>query len=100
MDVRVQVHISVTPAKKHLAEMSSAADSLTDDRSSVHVSVPMDKPRSMIAAFTIPRAQHEDVVDKIMRRFALFMEDYQDQTVWFPKKARGIKIENPKKNIR
>jgi len=32
-----------------------------------------------------------DVVDKIMRRFALFMEDYQDQTAWFPKKPRKRK---------
>jgi len=88
MDVRVQVDLSVAPAKTHLAEMRSAADSLTDDRKSVRVSVPEDKPKSMIASFTIPKARQSDVVDKIMRRFALFMEDYQNQTAWFPRKPR------------
>ena len=91
MDVRVQVDLSVAPAERHLAEMRSAADSLTDDRQSVRVSVPADTPKSMIAAFTIPNARQMDVVDKIMRRFALFMEDYQDQTAWFPKKPRKRK---------
>ena len=88
MDVQVQVDISVAPEEKHLAEMRSAANSLTDDRHSVRVSVPSDKPKSMIAAFTIPKAREVDVVDKIMRRFALFMQDYQNQTAWFPKKPR------------
>ena len=91
MDVRVQVDLSVAPAEKHLTEIRSAADSLTDDRNSVCVSVPADKPQSMVAAFTIPKARQMDVVDKIMRRFALTMEDYQDQTAWFPKKIRKRK---------
>jgi len=88
MDVRVQVDLSVPPAKDHLAEMRSTADMLTDDPKSVRVSVPSDQPNSMIAAFTIAKARQVDVVDKIMREFALFMDDYQDQTVWFPKKRR------------
>ncbi len=91
MDVRVQVDLSVEPAKKHLAEMRSAANSLTDDRKSVRVSVPSDEPKSMIAAFTIPKARQMDVIDKIMRTFALSMDDYQDQTAWFPKKTRKRK---------
>jgi hypothetical protein len=91
MDVWVQVDLSVAPTEKHLAEMCSAADSLADDQKSVSVSVPADKPQSMVAAFTIPKARQMDVVDKIMRRFALFMEDYQDQTAWFPKKPRKRK---------
>ena len=88
MDVRVQIDLSVEPTKKHLAKMRSAADSLTDDRKSVRVSVPSDEPKRMIAAFTIPNARQIDVVDKIMSTFSLEMDDYQDQTVWFPKKAR------------
>jgi hypothetical protein len=88
MDVRIQVDLSVEPEKKHLAEMRSAADSLTDDRKSVRVSVPSDEPKSMIAAFTIPKARQIDVIDNIMPTFSLDMDDYQDQTVWFPKKAR------------
>jgi len=42
----------------------------------------------MIAAFTIPKARQIDVIDNIMPTFSLDMDDYQDQTVWFPKKAR------------
>ncbi len=88
MDVRVRVDLSVTTANKHLAEMQSSANILTDDRKSVRVSVPSDEPKSMIAAFTIPKARQIDVIDNIMRTFALSMDDYQDQTVWFPKKPR------------
>ena len=88
MNVRVQIDLSVPPARKHLDEMLSAADLLTDNQKSVRVSVPPDNPKSMIADFTIPKARQMDVVDKIMRRFALFMEDYQDQTIWFPKRPR------------
>jgi len=88
MDVRIQVDLSVEPAKKHLTEMRLAADSLTDDRKSVKVSVPTDAPKSMIAAFTIPKARQIDVIDNIMETFSLYMDDYEDQTVWFPKKSR------------
>lgn len=88
MEVRVQVNLTVMPAEKHLAEMWSAANLLTDDRKSVRVSIPSDEPMSMVAAFTIPKARQMDVVDKIMRTFSLFMDDYGDQTVWFPKEPR------------
>ncbi len=91
MDVRVQIDLNVSPGDEHFAEMHSAADLLTDDQKSVRVSVPSDRPKSMIAAFTIPKARQMDVVDNIMRTFALDMEDYQDQTVWFPKKPRKRK---------
>lgn len=91
MDVRVQIDLSVPPADNHIEALNSAACHLTDDRESVRVTVDPDAPKSMIAAFTIPRAREMDVVDKIMRECAMFMEDYQDQTVWFPKKPRKRK---------
>ena len=91
MDVRVQIDLSVSPADKHIEELRSSARYLSNDRESVHVSVHPDKPESMLAAFTIPRAREMDVVDKIMRECAMSMEDYQDQTVWFPKKPRKRK---------
>jgi hypothetical protein len=40
----------------------------------------------MLAEFTMPKARQMDVVDKIMHEFALFMEDYSTQSVWFPEK--------------
>ena len=91
MDVRVQIDLSIPPAEKHFAAMRSAANQLTNDRDSVRVSIPSDTPKAVLAAFTIPRAREMDVVDKIMRECAMFMEDFQDQTVWFPKKPRKRK---------
>ena len=88
MNVSVQVDLSAAVGEKHLAEMGSAANLLTDDRDSVRVSVLPDNSKSMLAEFTIPKARQMDVVDKIMREFAMFMEDYADQTVWFPKKPK------------
>jgi len=91
MDVRAQIDLSVLPEEKHFKAMRSAANLLTDDRDSVRVSIALDTPMAVLAAFTIPRAREMDVVDTIMRECAMFMEDLQDQTVWFPKKPRGRK---------
>ena len=91
MDVQVQIDLSVQPADKHIEALRSAAQYLTNDCESVHVSVDVDIPQSLLAKFTIPRAREMDVVDKIMREYAMDMEDYENQTVWFPKKPRKRK---------
>ena len=91
MEVRVQIDLSVSAGKKHLAEMRSAADQLTDDEESVRVFVPPESPTSMIAEFTMPKARQMDVADTIMRRFALYMDDFADQTLWFPNRPRKRK---------
>ena len=91
MEVKVQIDLSVFPADKHMDALRSAARYLSNDRESVQVTVHPELPKSMLAGFTIPRAREMDVVDKIMRECAMFMEDYQDQTVWFPKKPRKRK---------
>lgn len=91
MDVQVQINLSVSPVEKHIDALRSAARHLTDDRDSVRVTVQPDKPKAMVAGFTIPRSREMDVVDEIMRECAMFMEDFQDQTVWFPKKLRKRK---------
>ena len=85
MNVRVQIDLSVPPVEKHIDALRSAAQYLTDDEQSVQITFPADKPESLIAGFTITKARQMDVVDKIMRECAMCMEDYQDQTVWFPK---------------
>lgn len=90
MDVRVQIDLSIPPEEKHIACMRSAANLLTNDRDSVQVSIPADS-NAVLGAFTIPRAREMDVVDKIMHECAMFMEDFEDQTVWFPKKPRKRK---------
>jgi len=99
MDVRVQIDLSIPPEERHIACMRSAANLLTNDRDSVQVSVPADCPKAVLGAFTIPRAREMDVVDKIMRECAMFMEDFQDQTVWFPKKPRKRKPRRAQQQI-
>ena len=88
MDVKARVDLGVEAAEKHLAAMRSAASLLADNRESVRVSVLAENPKSMLAEFTILRAREIDVVDRVMRKFAMFMDDFADQTVWFPKKPR------------
>ena len=46
------------------------------------------KPKSVFAEFTMLRARQMDVVDRIMHEFALYMEDYDTQSVWFPQPPR------------
>jgi len=62
---------------------------MTNDRDSVRVSVEDDLPNIMLAAFTMRKARQMDVVDKIGRTFSLFMEDYNTQSIWFPKRTRN-----------
>ena len=88
MDVRAQVDLDVEAGNGHLAEMLSAARLLTDNHESVRASVLPNNPKSMIAEFTIPRAREMDVVDQIMHKFAMFMDDYSDQCICFPKQPR------------
>jgi len=88
MSVCVQVELTVSARQTHLHEMVSAARSMTDDQRSIRVSTISDDPKSMLAEFTMPKARQMDVVDKIMHEFALFMEDYSTQSVWFPVKEK------------
>ena len=88
MDVRAQVDLSVEAGEGHLAEMLSAARLLTDNHESVRVSVLPNNPKSMLVEFTIPRAIELDVVDQIRHKFAMFMDDYSDQSIRCPKQPR------------
>lgn len=75
MDVRVQIDLSVSPLDMHIEALRSSARYLSNDRESVQVTVHPDKAESMLAAFTMPRAREMDIVDKIMRKCAMSMED-------------------------
>jgi hypothetical protein len=88
MMVRSEVELTAPAADKHLREMGSAAKRITDDRSSVRAWVDKNRPKSVYAECTIPRARQMDVVDKIMHEFAEYMEDYSTQSVWFPHPPR------------
>ena len=76
MKVCVEIELTAPSASKHLREMKSAAERMSDDLSSVRSWVNKEKPKSVFAEFTMPRARQNDVVDKIMHEFALYMEDY------------------------
>jgi hypothetical protein len=88
MKVCAEVELTAPGATKHLREMNSAAERMTDDQSSVRAWVDKEKPKSVFAEFTMPKARQMDVVDRIMHEFALYMEDYSTQSLWFPHPPR------------
>ena len=88
MIVCSEVELTVAATAKHLREMKSAAERITDDQSSVRVWVDKDRPKSVLAEYTIPKARQMDVVNNIMHEFALYMEDYSTQSLWFPPPPR------------
>lgn len=84
MNVRVNIRLSVPAADKHLGVMRSAAGDLTDDPGSVSIGVAEKDEQTVFAEFTIPKARQADVVDGIAKRFAMFMENFADQSIGFP----------------
>jgi len=86
MKVKVQIELDTKPQKSHLDKMYDAAEELTDDRKSIKINTIVKKKNLMIAEFTMKKVKQIDVVDKIGRRFAMFMENYQDTLISFPKK--------------
>lgn len=87
MDVCVQVELTKPPEQKHQAEMRTSAMIMTKDKNSVSISIVKDK-NALLAEFVMPVARQMDVVEKIRRTFSLDMEDYNTQTVWFPKRNK------------
>lgn len=83
MYVQAEIALSVKPTAVHQKSMRSAARSKTNDRNSVQIFVPEDN--KIVAVFTIEKARQMDVVTPIGKAFH-FVEDYQDSTIWFPKK--------------
>jgi hypothetical protein len=88
MKVCAEVELTVLGAAKHLRVMKSAAESMTDDQTSVRAWLDEEEPKPVFAEFTMPWARQMDVVDKIMHEFALYMEDYSTQSLWFPHAPR------------
>jgi hypothetical protein len=72
----------VEPQEKHLAQMRSAADTVTDDASSVQVTRPSASPKEIRAQFTVPDAREGDVVGRIGRQF-WNVENYNDSRIGF-----------------
>jgi hypothetical protein len=70
-----------------VAQMRSAARSLTDDLSSVRVTCPPTSPHRISAHFSVPDARQADVVDRIGRRFWA-VENYSDSMIGFSRPTR------------
>jgi hypothetical protein len=87
MEVSVAIDLSVVPEEKHVAQMRSAAHSITDDPQSVEVSCPPTSPKQICAQFSVPDARQADVVDWIGRQFWQ-VENYNDCTIGFARRSR------------
>lgn len=86
MYVQVKIALSVAATVVHQEAMRLAAFSRTNDRNSVQIYVPENSEEQVVAIFTIEKARQIDVVDHIGRAFHM-VEDYEDCTIRFPKKA-------------
>ncbi|MCA9925262.1 MAG: hypothetical protein KC421_22970 [Anaerolineales bacterium] len=86
MHVQVEIELDVPPTTVHHEFMQRSANSLTNDKNSVHITTPKDREMMIMAEFTMQKARQGDVVDKIGKTFH-FIKNYQDITIWFPKKA-------------
>jgi hypothetical protein len=87
MNAFVTIDLSVVPQPKHIAQMESAAQALTDDPRGVRVTCPPDKPNQICAHFSVPDARQADVVDRIGRQFWR-VENYNDSCIGFGPTAR------------
>jgi hypothetical protein len=87
MNVSVTVDLSVEAQEKHVAQMRSAALSVTDNPSSVRVICPSDLLKQICALFTVPDARQADVVGHIGRNF-WNVENYSDSSIGFSEPGR------------
>jgi hypothetical protein len=85
MKVVSEIELSVPVAEKHIEAAKSAASFLTTDQSSIQIEIEGENKNWICTSFLVKRARQMDVCDKIMREMRMDMEDYQDQTLYFPK---------------
>ena len=86
MNVRSRVTLTKPAQKSHVEVMRSAANRLTNDRASVRAFVLPENKCAVAAEFTMNKARQADVVDRIAHEFAMYMNDYSTQDIWFPTK--------------
>ena len=96
MNAFVTIDLSVAPQPKHIAQMKSAAQALTDDLRSVRITCPPETPKRICAGFSVPDARQADVVDRIGREFWL-VENYNDSSIGFGPTGR---VARPKRRTR
>ena len=87
MNVKVEVEVCSPPTQADRKEMYAAAEYLTNDIDSIEISVPKNKSNIIIAEFTINKARQIDVVDKIGKQFSYCLRNYNQSSIFFPKKT-------------
>ena len=88
MNVFVTIDLTVPPQKKHVAQMQSAARSLTNHLGSVQVTCPTESPKKICVRFTVPDARQSDVVDRIGRQFWQ-VDNYDNSSIGFSPAAKS-----------
>ena len=84
MDVRVEVTLDCKPKSNHREQMYNSAYSLTNDTNSIVISQHDKDSKILVAEFTMKKAKQIDVVDMIGKEFSVYMEDYNDSSIYFP----------------
>jgi DNA-binding MarR family transcriptional regulator len=74
--------------------MYDAAESLTDNKRSILVSIPTNKLKAIVAEFTMKKARQIDVVDMIFRQFK-YLTDYNTSTITFPASKKKSRQKKP-----
>jgi hypothetical protein len=104
MNVEVIIEVFIPPEKEDLDSLKRAASRLTNNQKSITVRTAGDslspsgwlrqqRRISLITDFTMRTTAQYKVVDDISREFefqTFALKGYQDMTISFPKKARGI----------
>ena len=86
LNVRVELECREPPSEADKKETFEAARFLTDNPESIIISIPEEKPNTIVAEFTLPRARQGDVVDRIGRRFRVYVSNYAQSAISFPDK--------------
>lgn len=94
LNVKVEVELDCFPKTKHKQQMYDAAESLTDNKRSILISIPPDKPKTIAAEFTIKKARQIDMVDVISREFK-YLYNYNTSTITFPSPQNKSRQKKP-----
>ena len=86
MNVKVKVELCASPEERDREDMYSAAESLTNEMDSIYIYQSSNQKNELIAEFTFDKAPQHSVVDRIGKEFSDNVENYDESTIYFPKK--------------
>ena len=85
MQVISEIELSVPATERHVEAARDAARYLATDKDSVKVEVEGENQDIIRTTFFVAKARQMDVCDRIMREMRMEMEDYETQSLYFPK---------------